>query len=283
MAQTPSARLSSKRARQLRTRFESLSITHTQGQDPSDFVHRYDNPADQEIAALIASSISFGRVASFWGVLDRIFHQADLRGGPLVWVTNFDDTDAHRLHPIFYRWIRGSDIARFVRTIGRVRREYGTVGRLFELMYDPSEVNLAGTLGRAMDVLRNASLQSTQEHFDGLSRGYRYLLPHPKSGSACKRWCMLLRWMVRNDGPDVGLWNLPPEKLIIPLDTHIHRIAKHLRLTHRNDASWRTVVEVTANLRRIDPKDPVRFDFVLAHLGISGTARGDKIVGLFGS
>ena len=263
--------------------FEALSTTQTQGQDPSDFVHRYQNPGDQEVAALIASSISFGRVASFWGVLDQIFNQADQRGGPANWVRNFDETDAHKLQPIFYRWIRGPDLTRFAQAIGRVRTEYGSVGRLFESLYDPKDIDLGDTLGRAMDVLRDASLQSTTEQFGDLSRGYRYLLPHPKSGSACKRWCMLLRWMVRHEKPDVGLWNLPPEKLIIPLDTHIHRIAKHLRLTHRNDASWRTAVEVTSNLRRIDPMDPIRFDFVLAHLGISGTARGEKIVGLFRS
>ena len=92
---------------------------------------------------------------------------------------------------------------------------------------------------------------------------------------------MLLRWMVRNENPDVGLWQLPESKLIIPLDTHIHRIAKHLRLTHRKDASWRTAVEITANLRRVDSDDPIQYDFVLAHLGISGTAKGDKIMELF--
>ena len=283
MAGTPSARLSAKRAKQLRAPFESLAIEHSQGQDPSDFVHRYETPEDQEVAALIASSISFGRVASFWAVLDQVFDQADDRGGPAVWTKNFDQSDAEKLRPVFYRWTRGTDLTRFVQMIGRVREEYGSVGQLFESLYEPDDVDLGNTLGRAIHVLREQSLQSPTERFSELSQGYRYLLPHPESGSACKRWCMLLRWMVRNDGPDVGLWKLPQSKLIIPLDTHIHRIAKHLRLTHRNDASWRTALEVTSNLRRINQDDPIRYDFVLAHLGISGAAKGDKIVELFDS
>ena len=76
--------------------------------------------------------------------------------------------------------------------------------------------------------------------------------------------------MTRDESPDLGLWNIPPSKLIIPLDVHIHRIAQLIGLTRRRDASWKTAVEITSNLRRIHPEDPIRYDFVLAHLGISG-------------
>ena len=132
MGKRVAARLTKKRAHHLRERFLSLQRQAIAGPDPIDFVHRYSNPNDQEVAAIIASSLAFGRVASFWSVLDRIFDQADVRGGPAVWADHFDDQDAQRIEPIFYRWTRGSDLARFVRTIGHVRRQYGSIGQLFE-------------------------------------------------------------------------------------------------------------------------------------------------------
>jgi endonuclease III len=78
--------------------------------------------------------------------------------------------------------------------------------------------------------------------------------------------------MVRGpDGVDLGVWRgVPPAALVVPLDTHVHRVARALGLTRRRDASWRTAEEITAGLRRIDPDDPVRFDFALCHLGMSG-------------
>ena len=91
---------------------------------------------------------------------------------------------------------------------------------------------------------------------------------------------MLLRWMVRTDAPDVGLWTLPRHKLVIPLDTHIHRIARLVGLTHRTDGSWRTAIEITRNLKKIDADDPVRFDFALAHLGISGACKGRRVAAI---
>jgi adenine-specific DNA glycosylase len=75
----------------------------------------------------------------------------------------------------------------------------------------------------------------------------------------------------RPDGADLGLWRrVDPARLVVPLDTHVHRIAYWLGLTGRRNPSWRTAVEVTDALREIDPRDPVRFDFALAHLGILG-------------
>ncbi len=108
-------------------------------------------------------------------------------------------------------------------------------------------------------------------------RGLRYLLPSPDGGSACKRWNLFLRWMVRppREGVDLGIWTTwSPAGLVMPLDVHVHRVSRFLGLTTRNDTSWRTAEAITDALRRLDPEDPVRFDFALAHLGISGDCRG---------
>ena len=110
-----------------------------------------------------------------------------------------------------------------------------------------------------------------------LPRGARTLLSSPDGGSACKRWNMLLRWMVRTGSPDLGIWRLPTASLILPLDTHTHKLSWLLGLTRRSDGSWKTAEEITRNLARRDPADPVKYDFALAHLGISGRCRKERI------
>jgi uncharacterized protein (TIGR02757 family) len=100
-------------------------------------------------------------------------------------------------------------------------------------------------------------------------------MPSPRNGSACKRWNLYLRWMVRADTVDRGLWTcLRPADLVIPLDVHVLRISQFLGLTSRKDASWRTAAEITKGLAELDPNDPVRFDFAISHLGISGACLG---------
>jgi len=105
---------------------------------------------------------------------------------------------------------------------------------------------------------------------------FPFLFPAPASGSACKRLCMMLRWLVRPaDGIDLGLWNgVSPAQLIIPVDTHVSRISRYLGLTGRKAADWRMAQEITAALRTFDPADPVKYDFSLAHLGISDGCDG---------
>lgn len=99
-----------------------------------------------------------------------------------------------------------------------------------------------------------------------------FLFPFPSKGSPCKRLNLFLRWMVRNgDGVDLGIWDdIPKNKLVIPLDTHISRAANYLSLTNRKNPSWNMAREITEALRKIDPDDPVRFDFSLCHLTMSG-------------
>jgi len=107
-----------------------------------------------------------------------------------------------------------------------------------------------------------------------VTRSFKTFLPRPSSGSACKRWNMFLRWMVRaDDGIDLGVWSLSSSSLVLPLDTHTHRISQYVGLTTRKQANWRTAVEITESLRLLDPRDPVKYDFALAHLGISGGCR----------
>ena len=235
--------------------------------DPVRFAHRYTLAPDQEVAAFLAAGLAFGRVAAFGAVLERVFEQLDAHGGPAQAAMALPATLEAGLVPLQYRWVRGPDLVRVLEAVGRCRTDLDALQR-------------GGTaregLGRLVDALRGAVVARSLPWADQ-PRGVRFLLPDPRSGAACKRLCMLHRWMVRPaDGIDLGLWQRDPATLVIPVDTHVHRVARFLGLTERRDASWRTAEEITSALRTIDPADPVRFDFALAHLGISGDCRGER-------
>ena len=247
------------------------------GPDPVDYVHRYRSAADQEVAALIAASLAFGRVASFAGTLDKIFALADAGGGPAAWSEAALKADDPALEPIFYRWVRGPDLQRLVRTIGRFRAEHGSLAEFMNGAIEANDQHIGPGLIQLVDTLRTLALEPGEQGFEALPRGFRHLLPNPRSGSACKRLCMLARWMTRASSPDLDMWTASPRQLVIPLDTHIHKVSTLLGLTRRTDGSWRTALEITRNLARIDPDDPVRFDFALAHLGISGSCKGRRL------
>lgn len=246
--------------------------------DPLGFVHRYAAPADQEVAAVFASGLAYGRVASFRPVIAAVLDQADRKGGPRAWLDRLDAEDERVLGALNHRWTRGPDLARMAHALAHVLAEHGRLGAIAEAADDPAAPTLAPALEAVVQALRAAAEAQSGLPFSDLPRGFRYLLPAPSGGSACKRWCMFLRWMVRRPGPgaagvDLGLWDLDPARLVMPLDTHVRRLAWFTGLTDRQDASWRTAVDLTRSLARLDPDDPLRHDFALAHLGISGSCR----------
>jgi uncharacterized protein (TIGR02757 family) len=101
------------------------------------------------------------------------------------------------------------------------------------------------------------------------SVGFKFMFPLPENGSSCKRMNLFLRWMVRKDELDFGLWNsISPSKLVIPVDTHIARISTELGLTKRKNVSWKMAEEITENLKQFDPADPVKYDFAICHIGM---------------
>ncbi|MCB9681572.1 MAG: TIGR02757 family protein [Alphaproteobacteria bacterium] len=246
--------------------------------DPIVFAHRYTDRRDVEVAGLIAAGLAYGRVSLFLPVLGDVFAALDAQGGPHAAVVQTTAATRAALEPLVYRWNRGRDL---VWLLGGLRRVLGHDGHVEDLFAGTGD--LAARLTRAVDTLRDAVLAEARDDgadatsFEDLPRGIRYLLPSPRQGSACKRWNLYLRWMVRpaDDGVDLGLWTtLAPGDLVMPVDVHVSRIAGLVGLTARQDASWRTAIEITERLRAFDPHDPLRFDFALAHLGISQACRG---------
>lgn len=236
---------------------DASTVAHV-ARDPVRFPRRYTALADVEAAAVFAAQLAFGRVTLFGPVLEGIFAEMDAAGGPAAWCAACAE-GAHRDGPpVVYRWFTRRDFVALGVAIGRVQRE-APLADAFP------------TLAEGVARLRDAAPS------DQAGPYFRTWFAVPGAGSACKRWCMFLRWMVRREAPDLGVWtHLRPADLVMPIDTHVLRIAQLTGLTDRRAADWATALEVTARLRAFAPEDPVRYDFALAHLGISDGCTGAR-------
>jgi uncharacterized protein (TIGR02757 family) len=162
---------------------------------------------------------------------------------------------------------RGDDVAGLLLGARRLQRAHGSLGAFFGAQHREAHGELRESLARFVDAIRREGGLDASAR-----RGARHLLPDPRATSGCKRLLLFLRWMVRGpDGVDLGLWRDRVEvaSLLVPVDVHIHKLARNLGLTRRKATSWRTTVEVTDALRGFDPTDPVRFDFALCHMGMA--------------
>lgn len=260
-------------------RLEALVATYDRRflhSDPVGVVRRFDAPADREIAGLLAAGLAYGRVASIRASLDRAL--AALGPSPSAAVDTLDPLDvAGRLEGFVHRFNDGRDVALLLSLVRQARRRSGSLEAFFlEGDADPS----SGDLGPAMsEFTRRLFSLDARPFFDGgkapWDAGARRLLTSPASGSVCKRHCLFLRWMVRpDDGIDCGVWKaVSPARLVLPLDTHLIRVAATLGWTRRRSPCWAMALEVTAQLRELDAADPTRFDFALSRLGILGRIR----------
>ncbi|HEU4382758.1 MAG TPA: TIGR02757 family protein [Anaeromyxobacteraceae bacterium] len=246
------------------------------GFDPVELPRRYPDPGDAEVAALLAASLAYGRADLFKPRLEAVLSAMGPR--PAAFAEAFARSPDRRAFSFFrYRFNRPADVAALVAAAGFVRARHGSLGKRFAALFAEAAGAGAGeepvrlALARFAAELREAPPVSPLLRGRG-GRGLKHLLPDPGGAGACKRWNLYLRWMVRGpDAVDLGLWGgVPRAALVVPLDTHVARIGRCLGLTRRRDLSWRTAEEITRSLRRLDPEDPVRYDFALCHLGMSG-------------
>lgn len=244
--------------------------------DPVELVHRYARPDDQELVGLLASAVAYGRVDLF---KPRLAAWLDAIGpNPAALARRSSPADLLEATRTFsYRMTGPAELAALVYAAGRLQREYGSMGAVADACFRLSNGHLREALDRFVATLWDFDLTA----FIGrrtVNRRLSHLVASPGGTSACKRLNLFVRWMVRPaDGVDLGLWALPTSALIIPLDTHVHRISGFLGLTRRTDLSWRTAEEITARLRVLDPADPVKYDFALSHLGISGECPARRV------
>lgn len=234
--------------------------------DPVEFAHRYRNSEDIEAAAFAAASFAFGAVPQIRAFLERLF--AALSPSPHAALTARRPVAASRTASLRHRFISPEGVHRFLLAVRAAYLRHGTLEALYRS--GMREGDARGNLGRFLSFFREA-------WGEGLPRERNFLFPDPRLGSACKRHHLFLRWMVRSgDGVDLGIWrSVPPSLLLVPVDTHMARLARCLGLTGRSAADWRAAEEITAAFRAVCPEDPVRYDYALTRIGILGecTAR----------
>ncbi|GAC1534499.1 MAG: TIGR02757 family protein [Polyangiales bacterium] len=244
--------------------------------DPVEFVHRQRAREDRELVALLAASCAFGNVRAIRTKLAELLD----RIGPRPARAADDPASLNaRLAGFKHRVFRGEDLAKLLIGARRVQRSAGSLGAAFARdlarsdRADPAaepEARVREALATFCDRIRaEGGLPKAGERDPSGRRGPSHLLSDARAGSGAKRLLLFLRWMVRPaDGIDLGMWKVPAHRLLVPVDVHIHKLARNLGLTKRRDLSWKTSVEITRALTRFDAADPIRYDFSLCHMGM---------------
>jgi uncharacterized protein (TIGR02757 family) len=234
--------------------------------DPLQFPHQYKDEKEIEAMAFISSVIAYGTVAQIINTLNKIV--GIMNNQPYKFILNSEKKNLNeKFGGLKHRFYNGNDISTFFLTLQKVYDRHSSLKNMFLKNYNESEPNLkSGISAFSKEMLNTAYAVNGKKE---LSYGVKYMFPLPAKGSACKRMNLFLRWMVRKDKLDFGFWNeIPAGKLIIPVDTHIAKIARRLKLTSRNVVSWNMAEEITEELKRFDPTDPVKYDFALCHIGM---------------
>ncbi|HEY2931988.1 MAG TPA: TIGR02757 family protein [Acidobacteriota bacterium] len=246
--------------------------------DPVQYVYRYSDDRDREVAALFSAAFAYGNVVQILKSLKVLFR---LMGkSPYRFVMSFSGPDRKPLRSFYHRFNTGTDVAALCLALQRTFNEFGSLQNLFLCGHQSNARTIEDGLSR---FVANLLARVPPEIYGRVElphdAGVRFLLSSPESGSACKRMNLFLRWMVRPAPVDFRLWKrVRPDQLVLPVDTHIARIGRYIGLTPRKNIGWKMALEMTEALRALDPVDPIRYDFALCHLGIMRgcPARFDK-------
>lgn len=229
--------------------------------DPISIPHQFSRLQDIEISGFIASIFA-------WGIRKTIIQKSNLLlqrmdNAPYEFCLHHRESDLKRLIPFVHRTFNSDDLLYF---ISFFKYHYSHHNSLEAAFFNKKTL-------RQQNVME-ASLNHFYDYFFSLpyvpDRTRKHIAA-PKKNSSCKRLNMFMRWMVRHDrnGVDFGLWKkINPSQLICPLDVHVARAARALHLLTEKQNNWRAAVELTENLRTLDPKDPVKYDFALFGSGI---------------
>lgn len=232
--------------------------------DPIWNVIYFKNEIDQEVLGFIAAQYSFGNITQINKILEKV--NILLSPSPFEKILDHEYLKYLSKNSIInHRFLFHNEFIGLLKTLNHVYNEFGSLKNLFLIKYNPHEKNLKNSISNFSNQLRKIHKKFSKIPL----RKLKFLYPSPESGSACKRLNLFLRWMVRKDNIDLGLWKeIKPSQLVIPLDVHIYQVAKHFRLTTRKSLSWDMAVEITENLRKFNRKDPVKYDFALSHLDL---------------
>lgn len=227
--------------------------------DPVLFIHRFKNKQDAEIAGFIASMFAYGKREVFITKLNHIFELMENK--PLDYIKSFNSKQNNVIN-CDYRFSKDCDFIQILKILNRLYNENETLESLFKYGYEQKN-DIWNMFQVVVDYFySNIDMEVT--------KGFYHMLPNPEKKSALKRLNMLMRWFIRKSAVDIGIWNfIPKSELLIPLDTHVAKISRKLGLLKRNDNGYESVMEITQNLRKLDPIDPIKYDFALFGYGVN--------------
>ncbi len=235
--------------------------------DPIQIVRRYERPDDREVVGFCSAALAFGRVGSVLHSIERLLAVTGDR--PAAYVREFDPLRQRKAFAnLVHRWTSGADLMALLWLLRQMMERSGSIEGFFLDGYDPASPDISD----ALESFSTRALKLDVEAAYGRGprrRAVRFFFPRPSAGSGCKRLNLFLRWMVRRDALDLGVWSrVVPAKLVVPLDTHVIRVGRCLRLTRYTSPGWAMARDITSTLSRLDPDDPVKYDFALCHLGM---------------
>ena len=228
--------------------------------DPISIPHLFSKKQDIEVAAFFASIFAWGNRTTIINKSKALLQLMD--DAPYDYITNHGEKDLKRLLQFKHRTFNATDLLYFLLFLKHHYQHSKTLESAFTNWMGPKDDTIQKALTGFHDYffsLRNAPLR-TRKH-----------IATPKRNSTCKRLNMFLRWMVRKDncGVDFGIWNtISPSQLVCPIDVHVARVAKRFHLIQRKQIDWQTALELTSDLKKFDPIDPVKYDFALFGLGV---------------
>jgi uncharacterized protein (TIGR02757 family) len=227
--------------------------------DPVFSLHHLKSEQDIEIAGFIISCFSYGKVELIEKFTSYLFGKINHR--IYEFTINFNRKDSKYFRNFYYRFNTKQDLVNLFLNLKKALIEFGSLKKLFLKNYNEKQLNTITALNYFANYLKKGI---------PLNSGYHYLIPDPEKNSTCKRLNLFLRWMIRKDEIDPGIWQkeINKSKLIIPVDTHVYRISRYLGLIDRKSCDLKFAIELTEELKKFDKEDPVKYDFALCHIGI---------------
>jgi len=228
--------------------------------DPVSIPHLFTKKQDIEIAGLMSAVLAWGKRATIIRKCKELMLWMD--NDPYQFILHHKETDLKPFEEFRHRTFNGTDALYFIAALKFLYRQYPSLEDVFAVA--PADKTVE------QGIIRFHHLFFSLENYPHRTKKH---LSTPERKSTCKRINMFLRWMVRQDhnGVDFGLWKkISPAQLVCPLDLHVDRVGRSLKLIQRKQTDWLTALELTENLKILDPRDPVKYDFALFGLGIEG-------------
>ncbi|MCX6296941.1 MAG: TIGR02757 family protein [Bacteroidetes bacterium] len=231
--------------------------------DPISIPHQFSIKEDIEIAGFLAATIAWGQRVT---IINNANKMMKIMGNsPCDFIMHAKQKEINSFNNFVHRTFNGEDAAFFIKSLKNIYKNHGGLENTFLPLKTDNEQSSDFSLTAIMNFRK---IFFSIDH-PGRTRKH---VSSPDANSSSKRLCMYLRWMVRKDkrGVDFGIWNskLLPSYLMCPLDVHSGNVARKLGLLNRTQNDWKAVIELTTNLRKLDSKDPVKYDFALFGLGV---------------